>query len=84
MEISRPDIAAIAEIVSREVQNNLAALSVGRWLTLPEAMMYARVKSPNTIRKWIDKGYIYASKRTGQWVVDRESIDDWFLREKDS
>jgi hypothetical protein len=84
MEISRPDIAAIAEIVSREVQGNLAALSAGRWLTLPEAMKYAKVKSPNTIRKWIAEGYIYASKRTGQWIVDKESIDDWFLSEKDS
>jgi excisionase family DNA binding protein len=83
MELSRPDIAALAALVAAEVQANiLASLSPGRWLTMDEAMAYAKVKSPNTIRKWIDDGQIYAHKRSGHWIVDRESIDDWFSSEK--
>jgi hypothetical protein len=83
MELSRPDITTLAALVAEEVRANiLASLSPDRWLTLHEAMDYARVKSPNTVRAWIDNGYIYAHKRSGQWIVDCESIDDWFLSEK--
>lgn len=55
---------------------------VGRWLTIEEAMAYAKVKSRMTITAWINKGYIYAHKRTGSWIVDRETIDDWFSSAK--
>ena len=83
MEVARTDIQALASIIAQEVRSNiLATLSPGRWLTLSEAMAYAKVKSPNTIKKWINEGYIYAHKRSGEWIVDRESIDDWFLSEK--
>ena len=83
MELTRPEISALASMVAQEVRASiLADLSPGRWLTLHEAMAYAKVKSPNTIKKWISEGYIYAHKRSGQWIVDRESLDDWFLSKK--
>ena len=61
---------------------NTIPMPLGRWLTLKEAMTYAKVKSPNTIKKWITEGYIYAHKRTGAWIIDRQSIDDWYLADK--
>jgi hypothetical protein len=61
---------------------NTTPMPIGRWLTLKEAMTYAKVKSPNTIKKWIAEGYIYANKRTGSWIIDRQSIDDWYLADK--
>jgi hypothetical protein len=83
MNINQQDISAISSMIAAQVQADiLAKLSPGRWLTLREAMDYAKVKSVTTIRAWIDDGYIYAHKRSGQWIVDRESIDDWFLSDK--
>ena len=83
MQILRTDIEALASMISKEVEAAiLVKASPGRWLTLQEAMQYARVKHHSTIRKWIDDGHIYAHKRSGHWIVDRESIDDWFLSEK--
>jgi len=52
-----------------------------RWLTIQEAMDYSRVKNRKTIMKWISLGLIYAHKRTGSWIVDKESIDKWFLED---
>lgn len=83
MNINQQDISALSSMIASQVQADiLAKLSPGRWLTLREAMAYAKVKSVTTIRAWIDSGYIYAHKRTGQWIVDRESIDDWFSQDK--
>lgn len=74
--LNRTEIAALADMIAEKV---LAARpQVSRWLTLEEAMAYAKVKSKNTIRRWIQEGYIDANKRTGSWIIDRESIDDWF------
>jgi len=83
MHLSQPDIEAIANLVVEKIaQQATAPVCPGRWLTLKEAMAYAKVKSRDTIMKWIDEGFIYAFKRSGEWVVDRESIDDWFLSER--
>lgn len=83
MQIERADIESLAAVIAREVGANIMAkTSPGRWLTVEEAMRYSKVRSRNTIRKWIDNGYIYAHKRSGEWIVDRESIDDWFLSDK--
>ena len=57
-------------------------MPIGRWLTMKEAMTYAKVKSVNPIRKWIVEGHIYAHKRTGSWIIDRQSIDDWYLADE--
>ena len=79
------EIMAIAEIVVREVSARLSAsMMPGRWLTMKEAMEYARVKSINTMKKWIDEGLIYGRPRSGRgdWIIDRESIDRYYLEEK--
>lgn len=83
MNINQQDISAISSMIASQVQADiLSKLSPGRWLTLREAMDYAKVKSVTTIKEWINSGHIYAHKRTGQWIVDRESIDDWFSQDK--
>lgn len=71
---------AIADLISTKVTASVASRQSGRWLTLPEAMEYGRV-GKTTIRKWIKEGYIHAHKRTGQWIIDRQSIDDWYTME---
>lgn len=83
MNLNQQDISALSSMIASRVQADiLAKLSPGRWLTLKEAMSYSKVKSATTIKSWIEQGYIYAHKRSGQWIVDRESIDDWFLSER--
>lgn len=83
MRVTREDMEAIAALVAKDVAANIIAKTTpGRWMTLKEAMAYAKVKSEDTIRKWINSGYIYAHKRSGQWIVDRESIDDWFSSDR--
>jgi len=79
------EIVTIADIVAREVTAKIIASSVtGRWLTMTEAMAYAKVKSINTMKKWVDKGLIYGRPRSGRgdWIIDRESIDQFYLEEK--
>jgi len=83
MNVSHNDIASLAQLIAEQVMADiLSNIGPGRWLTFPEAMLYAKVKSRDTMRKWIDNGYIYAHKRSGQWIIDRQSIDDWFLSER--
>ncbi len=79
------EIAAIADIVVREVTAKIMASSVpGRWLIMSEAMGYAKVKSINTMKKWVEEGRIYGRPRSGRrdWIIDRESIDQFYLEEK--
>lgn len=47
-----------------------------KWLTLREACLYAR-RSRNTVLSWIKDHNIYGTKPdgSGDWLVDRESID---------
>jgi hypothetical protein len=69
----------------KHIKDQLDAIAnlvpVGRWLTMDEAMRYAKVKSRNTMMKWINGGHVYAHKRTGEWIIDRQSIDKWFESE---
>ena len=51
-------------------------------LTMSKALEYAKIKSVKTLRMWIDKGYIYGHKRSGTWIIDRQSIDDWYSSDK--
>jgi excisionase family DNA binding protein len=55
---------------------------ISRWLTIGQAKEYAKIKSDNTIKKWINEGYIHANRTTGEWRIDRESIDDWLKQPK--
>jgi len=83
MVINRADLEELGAIIAGQVRAQvLSELSPGRWLTLKEAMDYAKVRSPNTIIAWITEGFIYGHKRSGHWIVDRTSIDDWFLSDK--
>lgn len=78
-----PQLEQVAEVVAARVVETLRSeLSYGRWLTTKEAMAYAKVKSKTTLLKWIHDGHIYAHRRSGEWIVDRESIDDWFNSER--
>ncbi len=82
MSLDHAEISALAELIASQVEASILSKTVpGRWLTLKEAMAYAKVGSVNTIKKWIEEGYIYGHKRSGKWIVDRESIDNWFLSE---
>jgi len=78
--LHRTDIEAIAGLIADRVL--LSIPTSGRWLSIDEAMAYAKVKSRSTIMVWINKGHIYAHKRTGSWIVDRESIDKWYQSSK--
>ena len=77
MELTHSDLEQIADLVAERVLDNMRQ-TPGKWLTLKEAKEHAKVKATSTIMSWINEGYIYAFKRSGEWVVDRESIDDWF------
>jgi len=78
--LNRTDIESIAGIVADRVLSSHPG--IGRWLSIDEAMIYAKVKSRSTIMSWINNGYIYAHKRTGSWIVDRNSIDGWYESSK--
>ena len=83
MHLTHDDIMTIANILAKEIEAIISVKSnPGRWLTLHEAMEYAKVKSANTIKKWINEGYIYGFKRSGEWIIDLESIDEWYNSEK--
>lgn len=53
-----------------------------KWITLNEACLYAR-KSINSMVKLIVRNKIYGTKRDGEWIVDRESIDAYYNCERD-
>ena len=72
------DVKAIAKMVAEEIN---AASIFNKWLTFNEACQYAKV-SQNTMRRWINDGLIYATRTTGGWRIDRESIDDYFNMER--
>jgi hypothetical protein len=73
------DIITLPEAILKIVTERMAAESVnGKWLTVTEAMRYAKVKSRKTILAWINEGLIYAFRRTGSWIIDRESIEKFY------
>ena len=76
--MERNEIKQIARTVVEEMRDYIVH---GRWLSLKNACKYADV-SPNTMRRWINEGYVYASKTTGEYRIDRESIDDFFNMER--
>lgn len=58
-------------------------LVTARWITLAEALVYSCIKSRNTFLKLINTGKIYGTKRDGEYIVDRESIDRYYNAERD-
>ena len=83
MELTHTDIEQLADLVAAKVAAGLN-VPVGKWLTMEEAMAYAKVKSKNTIKQWIRQGRIHGFRRSGKgnWIIDRESIDDWYNSEE--
>ena len=80
--INKKQIELIAEIVAEKLNEHFQDAPVGRWLTMPQALEYARLKTEKTMRMWIKRGYIYGFKRSGTWIIDRQSIDDWYSSDK--
>jgi predicted site-specific integrase-resolvase len=53
-----------------------------RWLKMKPACEYSAM-SEKTLMRHIVAGEIYATKRRGGvWIVDRESIDEFYLSER--
>lgn len=77
MELTHNDLQQLAAMVAQEIKDILGA-PIGRWITFAQAMKYARVRSKTTMRKLINEGHVYGFKRGHGWIVDRESIDDYF------
>ncbi len=83
MDLTHNDIKTLAALIAEEVGEIIATEKItGRWLSLSEAKEYGKAKSSNTIKKWIEEGFIYGFKRSGSWIIDKNSIDDWFLSER--
>ena len=80
--LDKKQIALIAEIVAEKLNEHFQDAPVGRWLTMPQALEYAKLKTEKTMRMWIKRGYIYGFKRSGSWIIDRQSIDDWYSSDK--
>lgn len=81
--MNRLEIESLAALVAKQVAEQiLANATPGRWLTFQEAKKYCKVKSDDTLRSWLNKGLIYGHKRTGEWIIDRESIDAYFNSER--
>lgn len=83
MNITHDNIEALAIMIAKIVKEevHVAAETKPKWLTIEEASTYAKA-SIKKIRRWIDEGYIYGFKRTGKYVIDRESIDNWYNSER--
>lgn len=81
-QIDNDQIEALAELVAMKVMKTVhVAGTLPRWLTMEEAVEYAKT-SKRKLRTWVDEGYIYGFKRTGKYVIDRESIDNWYNSER--
>jgi hypothetical protein len=61
---------------------DMELLKTMKWIGLNDACRYAR-RSITTLKKLIALNEIYGTKRGGEWVVDRESIDAYFNRDRD-
>ncbi|HUI45535.1 MAG TPA: hypothetical protein VL122_06075 [Nitrospirota bacterium] len=52
-----------------------------RWLPIQVACFYAGI-GEKKILKHIENGDIYATLDGGKWLIDRASIDEYFLQDK--
>ena len=81
--LTHDQMTDLDDLIAKRVGDAVSASATPRkWLTLEEAKKYGRVKSKATIMAWITAGYIYAFRRSGAWVIDRESIDEWYGSER--
>lgn len=76
MEKQQPALDQILETI-RSFFDKASVPFLSRWLKISEACKYARM-SKNTLMEYIKSGDIYATKKGGNWIVDRKSIDDFY------
>jgi len=54
--------------------------SYPRWMDIKTACTYTSMSKP-TIMEYIMIGDVYAKKLSGKWYVDRDSIDEFMLKD---
>ncbi|MBI5193256.1 MAG: helix-turn-helix domain-containing protein [Nitrospirae bacterium] len=57
-------------------------INTAKWLSLEHACIYMTGLSENTVLKHIREGDIYGIRKGGKWVIDRESIDEYYNTER--
>ena len=81
-EIDHEQMEVLAVLVAQKIKETVqVAGNQPRWLNMKEAVAYAKT-SERKLRAWVDEGYIYGFRRTGQYILDRESIDKWYNSER--
>lgn len=68
--------------VSKRIKD-VELLKTMKWIGLKDACFYAR-KSITTMKKFILENKIYGTKKGGEWIIDRESIDRFYNAERDA
>ncbi len=76
--MTRSDLKILAENLAAEIS---ARIHVPRWLDIKQACQYANIKR-DTLMKWVDEGYVYGHKRSGKWIIDRDSIDNFYNQDR--
>jgi hypothetical protein len=74
--LTHDDLQKLAERLSALIPQPLP-----RWLTFKEACEYARVKR-DRMAEMIGDGSVHGGKKKGCWIIDRQSIDDYYLTGK--
>ncbi len=68
--------------VSKRI-TDIELLRTMKWIGLKDACFYART-SITTMKKLICENKIYGTKKGGEWIIDRESIDRFYNAERDA
>ncbi len=71
-----PDISSITRITSRTIREDCYRKAE---LTYSEAALIAGVK-PQTIRKWVRKGYVETARAKGPYVVSHPSLKEFLVK----
>ncbi len=56
-------------------------INTAKWLDLQEACLYSCL-SENTLKGLIKAGHIYGKLVGGKWIIDRQTIDDYYDAER--
>ena len=58
------------------MKNILNNIHNDEWMTIDQVVKYSKL-STATIRRYIDRGNLKASKQTGRILVKRSKVDEW-------
>ena len=58
------------------MKNILNNIHNDEWMTIGEVVKYSKL-STATIRRYIDRGNLKASKETGRILIKRSRVDEW-------